>query len=317
MKVLKKEILVSHKELINKRLDIAMSTLLKELSRSKVQSLVKKGLITVNDKIVKTGYPLQPGDEIKIFGMLPKDKPLNVDIDILFEDKDLIVINKPAGIIVHPSKSGAGSLSVAELLKAKIQPSVGEKGREGVVHRLDKNTSGALILARTSLAYSSLVDQFFNRSIKKYYSCLVKGQLEPDEGVIDSPISRHKIHRKKMSLSLEKEGRRAITKYKVKSEYELSKDSFVSLVEVNILTGRTHQIRVHFQGLKHPVVGDETYGIRSFNDNFKKLFGLQRQFLHAEKVSFMHPRSQKPITVKAPLPEDLSGVVSKLKTFKT
>lgn len=234
-------------------------------------------------------------------------------LEIIYEDKDFLVINKSPGVSVHKGEGDVKSPTIADLLSNKIQKGVGQEGRNGIVHRLDKDTSGVMIVARTGKAYDYFVEAFKKHDVKKTYLALVKGILEHKEAFIDSPISRSRVDRKKMDVSAEFEGKKALSGYKVVSEFEFSKDIKISLLEIEIMTGRTHQIRVHMKAIKHPVIGDSVYGDSKFNQIFASNFGLERQFLHAWKISFKDIDSGKTVKFKADLPKDLSDVLKGLK----
>ncbi|NIA01928.1 MAG: RluA family pseudouridine synthase [Nitrospirae bacterium] len=280
-----------------------------EFSRSKIQKMIKNGDVLVNGKTAKVSRFLNKGDKVEIIVGKQEKREIqkeDIEIEILFEGKDYLVIDKPAGIVVHPSETGHSKGTVVNALLDKVDKGVGEEFRPGIVHRLDKDTSGALIVAKTKEGYKYFVEQFKKRKVKKEYLALVKGILIHKEGIIDSPISRDVKSRKKMGLASEKEGKRAVSKYKVKEEFD-----DLSLVEVEIETGRTHQIRVHMAAIDHPVVGDNTYGVGSYNRRFKEKYGLRRQFLHAERLEFKDLEGKKKKIV-VDLPEDLKNVLSKL-----
>lgn len=234
-------------------------------------------------------------------------------VKIIYESKDFLVINKPAGVSVHKGEGNIESSTISDLLSSKIQKGVGQEGRNGIVHRLDKDTSGVMIVAKTNKAYDYFVEAFKKHDVKKTYLVLVKGILEYKEAFIDSPIARSRVDRKKMDVVAEFEGKKALSKYKVVDEFEFLEGYAVSLLEVEIMTGRTHQIRVHMNAIKHPVVGDSVYGNSKFNQIFACTFGLERQFLHAWKISFRDIDSKKLVKFKADLPTDLSDVLEKLR----
>lgn len=227
---------------------------------------------------------------------------------ILYEDDSCLVVNKPANILVHP-KEGEKDLkgTVIAAFLDKIQKNDFTDFRPGVVHRLDKDTSGVLLLAKNKSAYDDLVGQFKTRTIKKSYLALVRGIMQHKEAVIDSPIGRSLRNRKKMALVTLSLGKNAVSEYKVIKEF-----GNVSLLRVKIRTGRTHQIRVHMAGIGHPVVGDSIYGDKKFNKVFEEKFGLERQFLHAEMIKFKSPDTKRLKTVSSKLPSDLETVLAKL-----
>lgn len=227
---------------------------------------------------------------------------------ILYEDNDCFVVDKPANILVHPAegKKDLDSTLVGAFLN-KINWDDKNDLRPGVVHRLDKDTSGVLLMVRNRAAYNNLIGQFKNRTVKKSYLALVRGIPEHEEAVIDSPVGRSLRDRKKMALSSESLGKNAVSEYKV-----IKKFDGCSLLRVRIKTGRTHQIRVHMAAIGHPVIGDEVYGDKKLNKMFREKFGLERQFLHAEMLKFKSPGTGKNETVKSELPEDLQKVLDKL-----
>jgi len=288
-------------------------------TRSFLQKLIKGGNVIVNGKAVKKpGVTLKIGDDVGVDIPEPceiKAKAESISLDILFEDKDIIVVNKPAYMVVHPSASGShlkGTLVNAVLYHCGDQlTGISGEIRPGIVHRLDKNTSGIIVVAKTDLAHQSLVKQFSERTVAKRYVALVKGKVVPDHAIIDSPIGRSFRNRKKMAISSEGDGRNAVTEYWMKDVYS---DGFgeYSLVDVNLKTGRTHQIRVHMSAIGHPIVGDITYGDPKINAHFLKRYGLDRQFLHAEKLEIVHPRTGKKLKFESSIPVELKAVISAL-----
>lgn len=261
------------------------------LTRSFIQKLIKGGYITVNEEKVKPGFLLRPGDKIDVFIPPPEPSdilPQPIPLKIVYEDEDLLVIDKPAGLTVHPAPGHKQDTLVNALLA--LYPSLpGEMPRPGIIHRLDKDTSGLLIVAKNLRAYNFLSQQFKERRIIKRYLVLVKGKVLPEEGVIEAPIARHPRRRKQMAIIWT--GKEAITAYKVIKYFKE-----FTLLEVSPKTGRTHQIRVHLSSLGYPVVGDEVYGIKS------PLF--KRQFIHAHFIKFLSPKG-KEIELTSPLPPDL------------
>jgi 23S rRNA pseudouridine1911/1915/1917 synthase len=223
-------------------------------------------------------------------------KSIKSKLEILYEDGDILAVNKPSGILV-----GEG----------RIDDDAGEKGRLGIVHRLDKDTSGVLLVARTKDAHRYLVKQFKSRKVRKHYTALVLGKPKHPEGIIDSPIGRAHTDRQKMALSYEDDGKNAISHYKVAKSYNVGGKYVFSLVNVEIMTGRTHQIRVHMAAIGNPVLGDEKYGNRKANKYCADKFDLKRQFLHAKVIEFVLP-SKKKVVVKSDLPKDLEDVLEKI-----
>lgn len=284
------------------RLDKYVFLQLSNVSRAVVQKMIKNGLILVNGKVVKAGYVLKPCDNVDI-GKVPKRAteilPEKFDLPILYEDKACMVIDKAPGLVVHPGDGGShftGTIANQVLFK------LGGAGmRPWIVHRLDKNTSGCLLIAKNDLALENLKKQFASRKIQKVYKVLVFGQLKSKQGIIDSPIGRSLGNRKKMAIS--RSGKPAITKYKVMREFKN-----MSLLDVVLETGRTHQIRVHMAAIGHPVVFDDLYGNKKKN----KELGEGRQFLHAWKLKFESPDSGKMITVTSKLPADLNGLLKSI-----
>ena len=294
----------------SKRLDKFLRSKIAEKSRSFIQKLIKSGRVLVNGNIVRSGYILKKRDVVNV-DIPEKEKGLKKEerkVDIIFEDPDILVIEKPRGIAVHPKEGGnSGALinSLLEKLNLKIK-----NGRPGVVHRLDKDTTGLLIIARNSEATEALKNQFKKRKIEKRYLVLVHGHIEPKHGEINIPIGRDvKIRTRRKVL---REGKEAVTKYEV-LEYIKHGNMEFTLIEAVLVTGRTHQIRVHFQAIGHPVAGDRDYSNKKFVLMDEKL-GLERQFLHAYKLGFYHPKTGEWMGFKSELPEDLSVVLNKLRS---
>jgi 23S rRNA pseudouridine1911/1915/1917 synthase len=303
-------------ESAGQRLDAFLAGEITSWSRSRLQRLIDDGDVVVNGRAAKSSYKLRPGDHVDaeltalpLAGFAPEDIP----IEIVYEDDDLVVVNKPAGMVVHPA-AGVASGTLANALAFHFQKLSSGKGeaRPGIVHRLDKDTSGLLVVAKTESAHDDLANQFRDREVFKSYVALVHGQLVNDRGEIDQPIARDRRHRTRMAVV--RGGRTALSLYRVRQRF----DRF-TVLDVELKTGRTHQIRVHLAWLKHPVVGDETYGggrdktivdpvIRS------RIAKLGRQFLHAEKLGFRHPRTAEFKKFSAPLPTDLSEFLDQLMT---
>jgi len=279
------------------------------LSRSQVQKLIEEEFITVNKAPAKPSYLIKTDDRIKVTvppPPSPKLIPENLPLDIIYEDEDLIVVNKPKGMVVHPAAGNfSGTLVNALLYHCDHLATSGGPIRPGIVHRLDKDTSGLLVVAKTDLAYQDLVKQIKNRAVERTYLALVHGNIKNDQGIIEARIGRHPVHRKKMAVTEGIRTREAITHYKV-----LQRFKNYTLVEVKIKTGRTHQIRVHMSYLGHPVVGDKTYGKK------KEEFEVSGQLLHAQKLAFLHPRTGQILSFKAPLPKEMQQILTRLSQKK-
>jgi len=289
------------------RIDKFLSNQLPNYSRSKIKGFIQSGNVTVDGMVSKkAGIKIKTGSVVSVLiqdvesdGLIPEKLPMN----FVYEDDHVIVLNKPAGMVVHP---GAGNLSgtLVNALLAYYPPirNVGEADRPGVVHRLDKNTSGALIFAKTDKAYRWLVTQFKSREITKIYLALVDGHPPTPSGRIEAPIKRDIHHRTQMAVGMRGQGKPAISEY-----FELQRYCDHSLLEVHIITGRTHQIRVHLKYIGVPVVGDTIYGHRNPSIN------LERNFLHAKSLSVKLPGDRIPMTFEAPLPDELNAVLNGLK----
>ncbi len=283
------------------RLDIFIVQKLPELSRSFIQKLIEDGHITLNGKPARSGLKLKAGDEVAIIIPPPEPSELlaeDIPLDIIYEDADLLVVDKPAGMTTHPAPGNPLHTLVNALLShLPALPESDNPARPGIVHRLDKDTSGLILIAKTRGALASLSAQFKSREVKKAYVALVKGKVTPQSGVIDAPIGRDRVHRQKMSISdLGRPARTAYTVLRYLDGY--------TLVEARPETGRTHQLRVHFASVGHPIVGDATYGAKS------ELVG--RQFLHAQRLSFKLPSTGKIVEFTAPLPPDLRSALDRL-----
>ncbi|MCX6993878.1 MAG: RluA family pseudouridine synthase [Kiritimatiellaeota bacterium] len=277
-------------------------------SRARIQALIHDGHVTVNGQMIKEHHKIRPGDSVTLVipppvatALIPEAIPL----DILYEDAELLVINKPAGLVVHPAAGhSSGTLVNALLHHCGSLAAIGGEQRPGIVHRLDRDTSGIMVVAKSDRALAGLMNQFKQRTIHKNYVALVWGHPNPARGTIETLIGRHRTDRKKMSAQ-PKTGRAAVT------HYELSERlGDVSLVRIRLETGRTHQIRVHMAYRGHPVVGDAQYGGRSVRS---LPASAGRQMLHAETLAFMHPVTGKRLTFTAPWPADLKALVAALR----
>ena len=284
-----------------------------DLSRSVVQRLIKEGRVTVGGEATKPSYQVEAGDEIVVRVPPPEPmevKPEAIPLDIVYEDDDIIVVNKSAGMVVHPAYGHrTGTLVNAVLAHCPDLVRAEDALRPGIVHRLDKDTSGLIIVAKNDSARRHLQRQFKRREVRKVYVALLEGHLEPLQGVVEAPIGRDKKRRKRMAVV--EGGREARTEYRV-AEYFDGRVGKVSrpytLVEAEPKTGRTHQVRVHFASIGHPLAGDSVYGFRR-----QRLSGLRRQFLHAQTLGFRLPGSDEYIELTAELPDDLRAVLAELR----
>lgn len=282
-------------------------------SRGAIQRLIEQGHILVNGEQIKPTHVPRAGQIVSITWPEPKSAealPEEIPLTILFEDKDLLVLNKTAGMVVHPAAGNEEHTLVNALLHhcAGHLSGIGGVARPGIVHRLDKETSGCLVVAKNDEAHLKLSQQFAGRSVRKLYHALLCGTLPKDTGEIRAAIARHAMHRKRMTVTEKAEGRDAWTSYRV-----LERLKATTLVEASIHTGRTHQIRVHFQHLGYPVAGDETYGKKP-NARLTETTGMKfpRVMLHAQLLEFTHPRTDKLMTLTAPWPPDFTEALNKL-----
>jgi 23S rRNA pseudouridine1911/1915/1917 synthase len=302
----------------DQRLDLFLAGQYKDASRSAIQRAITTGAISVNGKPIKPSHRLSEGETI--VGEVPAAPPIeavpeNIPLDIVYEDADIIVVNKPAGMITHPG-AGITSGTLANALVYHLKqnalslPARGGVSRPGIVHRLDAGTSGLLVAAKTDQAHLRLAEQFEARSVKKHYTALVYGIVKEEEGKIEAPIGRDPHSRVKMAVT--PNGRAALSLYRVVERFEE-----FTLLEVEIKTGRTHQIRVHLAHLKHPVVGDATYDAGRANTirnprHRGSIAKLSRPFLHAARLSLMHPASGETMEFNAPPPADLRALLATL-----
>lgn len=292
-------------ELEGERIDKCLSMLIDSLSRTFIQKLIKEEGVSVGGKPVKTNYRVKSEDEV-VFelpdSVEPDIEPENIPLEILYEDSDVIVVNKPKGMVVHPAAGHySGTLVNALLYHCKGSLS-GINGvmRPGIVHRIDKDTTGSVIACKNDAAHECIAAQLKEHSIKRVYHAIVVGELKEETGTIDKPIGRHPTERKKMAVN-EKNGKNAVTHYRV-----LKRLKGYTYVECCLETGRTHQIRVHMASIGHPLLGDEVYG------SAKSPFSLQGQTLHAKTLGFLHPRSGEYVETDAPLPEYFLKLLEKL-----
>jgi 23S rRNA pseudouridine1911/1915/1917 synthase len=284
------------------------------VSRVALKRLIEQGQVRVNDLTVKPTHSPRAGEQIEICwpeARPTEAQPEEMPLDVLFEDKSLLVLNKPAGLVVHPA-AGNEEHTLVNALLHHCQGSlsgIGGVARPGIVHRLDKETSGCLVVAKNDETHQALSRQFAAREVGKIYNAIVCGELAHESGEIHAAIARHPTHRKRMAVRDDHSGRAAHTSYRV-----LEKLNSATFVEAQLHTGRTHQIRVHFQFLGHPLVGDMTYGVRQ-NKNLTELTGYEapRVMLHARELSFVHPRTGKEMSFEAPLPEDFREALKLLR----
>ena len=298
-----------NEESVGKRIDSFIPSIKKDISRSMVQKLIKEENIKVNGKETKHSYKLKLNDEIEI--SIPEAKEIDlkaqdIPLDIIYEDDDIIVINKPKGMVVHPANGNPdGTLVNAVMAICKDSLSgIGGEIRPGIVHRLDKDTSGAIIVAKNDKAHINLSEQLKEHKVKKTYLALVRGIIKENEATINMPISRSNKDRKKMDVN--KEGKEAITHFKVLRRYK----NKYTLLQINLETGRTHQIRVHLSYIGYPIIGDEVYS------NGKNEWDIKGQCLHAWKLEFMHPITKEKISLEAEIPEYLKNILKELEEEK-
>ena len=298
-----------NEENVGKRIDSFIPMVQEDISRSMVQKLIEQKNIKVNGKETKHSYKLKLNDEIEIF--VPEAKEINlkaqdIPLNVIYEDNDIIVINKPKGMVVHPANGNPdGTLVNAVMNKCKDSLSgIGGEIRPGIVHRLDKDTSGAIIVAKNDKAHIALSEQLKNHEVKKTYLALVRGIIKENEATINMPIARSKKDRKKMDV--DKDGKEAITHFKVLGRYK----NKYTLLQINLETGRTHQIRVHLSHIGYPIIGDEVYS------NGKNEWNGSGQCLHAWKLEFIHPVTGKKISLEAEIPEYLKNIIKELEEEK-
>lgn len=289
------------------RLDMYVASLDLDLSRSMAQKMIESGDVLVNSNKTKISYKVKLGDKIEVTLQEPKETTLKsqeIPLDIVYEDDDIVVVNKAKGMVVHPGSGNVeGTLVNAVLNHCKESLSgIGGELRPGIVHRLDKDTSGLIIVAKNDKAHIGLSEQIKNREVKKIYTALVRGVIPEESATINMPIGRSKTDRKKMAVRAD--GKEAVTHIKVIKRYEK-----YTLIQVKIDTGRTHQIRVHMSEIGYPVVGDEVYS------NGKNEFNIHGQMLHSTSLDFKHPITGKHMHLEAPLPEYFENVLYKLNNY--
>ena len=307
----------------NRRLDAVVASHLPDCSRSLAANLIGNHQILVENQPRKPGYRVKSGEQISI--RIPDPEPVEyrpepIPLDVLYQDNDLVVLNKPAGIVVHPAPGhSSGTLVNALLYHCPDLEGIGGVIRPGIVHRLDKDTSGTMVVAKNSKALEVLAKQFKDRSVRKKYLALVYGELTKDTGTVDLPIGRHTVHRKQMSTTTRK-GRPAETSWRVREKFK-----GVTLLELTLKTGRTHQIRVHCAAMGHPIVGDQVYRSRKWLKDINRLFSgesssmaaqlkaVPRQMLHAWRLRLAHPCTGEIMAFESPIPTDMETVIAKLR----
>jgi len=318
--------LVIDKQCSSKRLDVFISSKITDLSRTRIKNLILNGMVKINNQIC-----YEPSKKINLKNNLiieippPKKtniKPYNYNLDIIFEDNDIIILNKPAGLVVHPGAGNTENTLVNALVNycKKSLSTIGGELRPGIVHRLDKDTSGLLVVAKNDIAHINLSKQFSDHTINRKYEALVWGTLRPQKGIVKSYITRSNRNRQLMEVSQTK-GKSAVTNYKTLEIFQNNKVPTLSLIECKLGSGRTHQIRVHMSYKNNPIVGDKLY--KKKNKKFKRIDmelnsimkNIDRQFLHAKSLGFVHPLSNKEVHFEIPLPKNLSKLVKKLRNL--
>lgn len=305
-----KKVIVENEEK-NQRIDAYLAKKYEDMSRVAVKRLIDEEKILVNNKKTKASYKVQENDEISIEEEKPKEielKAQNIPLEILYEDNDIIVVNKPKGMVVHPANGNPdGTLVNAVMAICHDSLSgIGGEIRPGIVHRLDKDTSGVIVVAKNDKAHINLSEQIKNHEVEKTYLALVKGFVKENEATINMPIGRSTSNRKKMAVT--KSGKQAITHFKVIKRYKTHKQDY-ALLEVKIETGRTHQIRVHLSQIGYPIVGDSTYS------NGKNEWGIEGQCLHAKSLKFKHPITGKEMYIEAKLPQYYEELLRELEIY--
>lgn len=305
------------------RLDIFLTSQIENATRSRIQKLIEANLVTVNGKKVKANYIVRPNDIIEASHPItprPEEaEPEEIPLDIVYEDEFLLVVNKPAGMVAHPAYANyTGTLVNALLHHTKNLSGLNEPGRPGIVHRIDKDTSGLLVVAKDDFTHAKLAEQFSKHTVEREYRAICWGVFKEDKGEIHTKIARSKSDRKKFSVTKD-EGKEAVTLYEVVEQFE-----FASHLKLKLKTGRTHQIRVHLSSINHPVFGDETYGGRKivYGSQLPKMKSrvenllqiMQRQALHAKTLGFIHPQKKEFMKFDSELPEDIKELLKNLKS---
>jgi 23S rRNA pseudouridine1911/1915/1917 synthase len=306
----------------NRRLDTVVAAHLPDCSRSLAADLIGNQKVLVESHPQKPGYRVKSGQQIMV--RIPEPEPVEykpepIPLNIMYQDSDIVVLNKQAGIVVHPAPGhSSGTLVNALLYHCPDLEGIGGEIRPGIVHRLDKDTSGTMVVAKNAQTLDALAGQFKARSVRKKYLALVYGELKKDGGTIDLPIGRHPVHRKQMSTTTRK-GRPAVTSWRVYKRFQ-----YITLLELTLKTGRTHQIRVHCSTMGHPIVGDPIYRPRKLFKNLVKkterlpaggidlIQTIPRQMLHAWQLGFVHPRTNETMSFESPIPDDMAELLGKL-----
>lgn len=289
---------------VGQRIDVYLSEKIEDMSRSHIQKLISENNIYVNNVEVKSNYKIRSGDIIKL--VIPEPvkldlAPEDIEIEIMYEDEDIAVVNKPQGMVVHPGAGNyTGTLVNALLGKCNLS-SINGVIRPGIVHRIDKDTTGVLVIAKNDNSHKKLAEQIKNHSVTRVYIALIEGILKTDKGTINAPIGRHPVERKRMAV-VSRNGRTATTHYQVLERYREN-----TLIEARLETGRTHQIRVHMAYIGHPLVGDPVYGYK------KQKYKLKGQALHARTLGFVHPSKGEYMEFTAPLPKYFENLINKLR----
>lgn len=301
---MEENLIIADDKSVGQRIDKYLSNLFDGKSRSFIQNIIENENVLVNNKKVKASYKIKECD--KIYLNMPEPTELeveaeNIDLDIVYQDDDIAIINKPQGMVVHPAPGNyTGTLVNGLLYHLKDLSGINGVIRPGIVHRIDKDTSGLLVIAKNDLAHNELAKQFKEHTIKREYYAIVEGVVKEDEGTIDKPLGRHPVER--IKIAIVKDGRHAVTHYNVIERYKKN-----TLVKCVLETGRTHQIRVHMSSIGHPLVGDPVYGYK------KQRFKLEGQALHAKTLGFIHPRTKEYVEFDSDLPEEFEKILNILK----
>ena len=300
---MKEYLLTVEEDMENERIDRYICNVLADLSRSYIQKMVECQNITANGKYVKSSYRVKIGDKISVItpdSIIPDILPEDIPLDILYEDDDLLIVNKPKGMVVHPAPGHyEHTLVNAVMHHCSNLSGINGVTRPGIVHRIDKDTSGSLIICKNDRAHASIARQLEEHSIKREYLAIVTGNIDDEEGTVDMPIGRSATDRRKMTVK--PGGKRAVTHYRVEKRL-----GAFTLIRCRLETGRTHQIRVHMAEIKHPVAGDEVYG-----NGMKTPVATNGQALHAEVIGFVHPGTEEYIELSAPVPEYFTEFIQK------